>query len=159
MQSYSVDIDPQQIVRWITAEHKAAPSKYKITARRSVEPRELPGRKELRLGDDERDTMSETATIATLQIAPARPSDGWLLTIVIEDEIGPSASEGTETVDEEEQEIDVDVFQEEFLNPGRGNANVIAEVTGPSGKTRLTRILNNIEKNRHVSTAPSRRAG
>jgi len=46
------------------------------------------------------------ATIATLEIAPAHTSDGWLLTVTVEDEIGPRASgEGTTT--EAEQQIDL----------------------------------------------------
>ena len=150
MQSYPVDIEPNQVVQWIMAERRAAPSKFRIIARRALETRELPERKELRLGDEERENLSETATVATLQIAPAHPSDGWLLTDVVEDEIGPSASEEAEMT-EEEQEIDVDVFYNEFIHPGRGNVSVFAEVAEPAGKARLARLINSIEKDRHAS--------
>ncbi|RNJ48107.1 hypothetical protein [Methylocystis hirsuta] len=150
MQSYPINIEPQQIVQWIMAERRAAPSKFRIIVRRALETRELPERKEVRLGDDERENLSETVTVATRQIAPAHPSDGWLLTVVVEDEIGPSASEEAEMT-EEEQEIDVDVFYNEFIHPGRGNASVFAEVAKPAGKARLARLINSIEKDRHAS--------
>lgn len=149
MQIYPIEIEPEQIVRWIIAEHRAAPSKFKIAARRATETHELPTRKELRLGDEERDDLSETATVATLEIASSRPTDGWLLTVKVEDEIGPRMADET-TMGEEEQEIDIGAFYNDFIRPGRGNANAIAEVDGAAAKARLTRMLQDIETNRHV---------
>ena len=52
---------------------------------------------------------------------------------------------------EEEQEIDVDVFYNEFIHPGRGNVSVFAEVAEPASKARLARLINSIEKDRHAS--------
>ena len=92
MESFPVDIDAEQIVRWIIAEQAAAPSTFKTTARRTTEVREIPARREFHLGDEEREDLSEVATIATLEIAPAHASDGWLLTVTVEDEIGPRVS-------------------------------------------------------------------
>ena len=85
MQTFPVDVDPEQVVRWIRAEHEAAPSTFKITARRTMEVREIPVRKETHFGDEEREDLSEVATIATLEIAPIHARDGWLLTVVVED--------------------------------------------------------------------------
>ena len=148
MKTYPVDIDSEQIFRWIRAEQKAAPTAFTITARRRSEVREIPVRKETHLGDEEREDLSEIATIATLEIAPANVSDGWLLTIIIEDEVGPRLSKGAMAT-AGEQRIDLGTFYKEFIRPGRGNANVIAEVTDPAAKARLTRLLNAIETNRH----------
>ena len=89
MEPFSVDIDPKQIVRWVIAEHRITPSSLKTVARRTTEERQIPARPELHLGDEEREDLREIATVATLEIAPAHPSDGWLMTIVVEDEIGP----------------------------------------------------------------------
>ena len=150
MQTYPIDIEPEQIVRLVIAELGASPSKFKMIARRSTEARELPTRKEFRLGDEELDNLSETTTVATLQVAPAHPSDGWLLTVVVEDEAGPRMPDEAETT-EEEREIAVDVFYDEFLRLGRGSANAFAEVESPAAKARLTRLLENVETNRHVS--------
>jgi hypothetical protein len=157
MQSYPIDIDAQQVVRWIMAERRAAPSKYRINVSRAFDTGKLPERKELRLGDEERENLSETAIVATLEITAAHPSDGWLLTVVVEDEIGPTVPDESERV-EDEQEIGIDVFNEEFIRPGRGNVSVFAEVEGPTSKARLTRIINNIEKDQHASGRGGRRA-
>ena len=148
MQTYPVDIDPEQIVRWVMAEHQAAPSTLRILARRTTEVRDIPVRRESHLGDEEREDLSEIATIATLEIAPIHASDGWLLTVVVEDEAGPRVPEKG-TVVEGEEEIDLGTFYDEFIRPGRGSANVVAEVESPAAKTRMTRLLNTIERNRH----------
>jgi hypothetical protein len=62
-----------------------------------------------------------------LEIGPAHASDGWLLTVVVEDEAGPRLPD-RETRIEGEQQIDVASFYRQFIRPGRGLATVTAEV-------------------------------
>jgi len=158
METYPVDIDPAQIVRWVKAESETAPSTFKIAARRSREVREIPVRSELHLGDEEREDLSEIATVATLEIAPRNASEGWLLRVVVEDEIGPRIAEGAVSGGEEQQ-IDLGTFYNEFIRPGRGSANVVAEVDGPEATAHVSRLLGTIEKNRHSSDHdPSKRS-
>jgi len=121
MEAYPVDIDPGQVVRWLKAENAAAPGTFRITATRRREIREIPIRRETHLGDEEREDLREIATIATLEIAPIHASDGWLLSVVVEDEVGPGISDGA---GEGEQRIDLGTFDREFIRPGRGSANV-----------------------------------
>lgn len=149
MESYPVDLDAGQILRWVMAEQRTAPSAFRLTARRATEVQEIPLRKELRLGDEEREDLREIATIATLEIAPFHTHDGWRLTIVVEDEAGPQLSERTAAVAGGDEEIDPGVFYEEFIHPGRGTANVTAEVDDSAAKARLTSLLARIETNRH----------
>ena len=106
-------------------------------------------------GDEEREDLTEIATIATLEIAPAHASEGWLLAVVVEDEVGPRMpNEGGVTGGE--QQIDLGTFYNEFIRPGRGSTNVTAEVEGPAAQGRLTRLLNTIESNRHTSDRGAR---
>lgn len=149
MQTYPLDIDPEQLVRWVIAERKTNPVSFRTVARQATEVRTIPLRKEFRLGDEEREDLSEVATIATLEIAPAHASDGWLLTVVVEDEVGPPDSE-TAAV-EGEQQIDIDTFYDRFIRPGRGIANVVAEVRDSAAQARVERLLEAIEQNRHQS--------
>jgi hypothetical protein len=151
MQTYPLDIDPKQLVRWIKAECEAAPSTFRITARRAREVRAIPGGKETHLGDAEREDLSEIATIGTLEIAPVHASDGWLLSVVVEDEIGPRISDG-DVEPGAEQQIDLGAFYNDFIRPGRGTANVTADVADPAAKARVTRLLNEIETDRHGAT-------
>jgi hypothetical protein len=149
MPSYPVDIDPEQVVRWIRAEIKAKPSPLMVTARRSIDVKEIPLRKEIHLGDEEREDFSEIATIATLEIAPAHASDGWLLTVEVENEAGPHISD-TGTAVETEQGIDLNAFHRELVRSG-GTANVTADVESPEGQARVADLLDRIERNYHGS--------
>ena len=148
MATYPVDIDPGQVTRWLKAECEVAPPTFKISATRRQEAREIPVRAETHLGDVEREDLTEIATIATLEIAPVHAEDGWLLSVVVEDEVGPRLSNGS-AGGEAEQQIDFGTFYEEFIRPGRGNATVTAEVTDPAAKEHLDRLLQAIETNRH----------
>ena len=154
MESFAVDVDPGQIVRWTMAERSTVPSTLKTIARRRTELREIPARSEYHLGDEEREDLTEVATIGTLEIAPAHEGDGWLLTVTVEDEIGPRAA-GDSAEIEAEQQIDLGTFYNEFIRPGRGIANVVAEVAGPSARRDVTRLLASIERNQHAVERPS----
>ncbi len=82
MQDYPIDFKPEQVVRWLVAEQRTAPSKFKVVATRHAEPRELPTANQLPLGDEGCADLSETVMIATLQIALAVPG--------VRDKIDPS---------------------------------------------------------------------
>jgi len=148
MEIYPVDIDPEQVVRWIKAEREAAPTTFRIAARRTRGLRQIPVGSRTHLGDEEREDLSEIATIATLEIAPAHASDGWLLTVIVEDEVGPHVFDAGAAA-EDEQQIDFGTFYKQFIRAGRGNATVTAEVADPAAKARMTRLLGAIETNRH----------
>lgn len=149
MESLEVDVDPEQIVRWVMAERKSAPRSLKTSARRVTEVREIPARRDFHLGDEECEDLSEVATIATLEISPAHEPGGWLLTVTVEDELGPRGSgDGAELG--VERQIDLGTFYNEFIRPGRGIANVVAEADTPSARLHLARLLETIERNQHA---------
>ncbi len=75
MESFEIDIDPGQIVRWVMAERNKAPSSLRTNARCVTEVREIPPRREYHLGDEERQDLIEAATIGTLEITPAHERD------------------------------------------------------------------------------------
>ncbi|MCK3779412.1 hypothetical protein MZK49_22170 [Ensifer sesbaniae] len=145
MEPYAVDIDPKQIVRWIRDEDHATPDKFRIVAGRTSEHRAIP-LDDARLGDEEREDLTEIATVATLEIAPVPASDGWVLTVTVEDEIGPRPAGGGM------REIDITSFYDQFLRTGRGTASVGAEVDGAEGEARLNRLLDAAATNRHPAS-------
>ncbi len=153
MDPFPVDIAPEQIVRWVRTECNTVPAAFRISARRTREVRKIPLRSEYRFGDQEREDLHETATIATLDIAPGHGADGWLLSVVVEDEVGPQVFGGAFGHDED-QEIDLDTFYRVFVRPDRGCASVVAEVDGPAAQARLTGLLEKIETNRHTADRP-----
>jgi hypothetical protein len=143
-----IDIEPEQIVRRLVAEHKAAPSLLRFDARRGVEVRDIPPRPELHLGDEEREDLREVATVATLEVTPAHASDGWILKITVEDETGPRVSSDAAS----EQKIDLGTFYQEFIRSGRGIATASAEVQDPAAEYHLKVLLDAILVNRHPVT-------
>ena len=149
MPTYPLDLDPGQIVRWLVDEHKGSPSAFKISARRAVDVREVPDRAELHLGDEEREDLSEVETIATLEISPARASDGWLIKVVVDDEVGPRLPDRDASI-EGEQQIDLGTFYRQFIKPGRGVATATAEMLDAEAERRLTHLLDSISTNRHA---------
>ena len=76
--------------------------------------------------------------------------DGWLLTVTVEDEIGPRVSgDGVDAA--VEQQIDLGTFYNELIRSGRGIASVVAEADSPAARQDLTRLLKTIERNQHVA--------
>ena len=148
METYAVDIDPAQVVRWIQEECETAPSTFRALAKRKWEAREIPVSADTRFGDVEREDLTEIATVATLDLAPAHAGDGWQLSIVVEDELAPRFANG-DASGEPEQEITLETFYEEFIRPGRATANVVAAFENPAGKAHLANLIEAIETNRH----------
>jgi hypothetical protein len=68
--------------------------------------------------------------------------------VVVEDEAGPRVPEEGAAQGGEE-EIDLDTFYDEFIRPGRGSANVVAEFEDSAAERRLADLLGMIERNRH----------
>jgi hypothetical protein len=75
--------------------------------------------------------------------------------VIVEDEVGPRIPEEG-AAEEGEEEIDLNTFYDEFIRPGRGSANVIAEADDPSAERRLAALLGTIEKNRHAADRAGR---
>jgi hypothetical protein len=147
IEPFPVDIDPKQIVHWVIAEHRVSPSALKTMARRTNEVRPIPARADLHLGDEEREDLREVATIATLEITPAHPSD-WRMTIAVEDEIGPRGP-GRGTMVEDDQEIDLETFDSLFIRTERGTATVVAQADDAAAEARLSGLLASIETDPH----------
>lgn len=148
MPTYPIDIDPEQIVRWLVAEHKATPSALKINVRRVIDVREVPAEPRFHLGDEEREDLNEVETTATLEVAPAHASDGWLLKVIVSDEAGPRILDRESSVGTEQQ-IDLGTFYQQFIKPGRGIATTSAEVKNRAAEQRLEEFLNSISTDRH----------
>jgi len=145
VESYPIDVDPEQVVRWLMAEQAAGSLRLRLSARRLAEVRRIPLQAEFHLGDEEREDLSEIAMIGTLEVAPLHASDGWRLTVVAEDESRPRVVHARSS----EQSIDLDTFYREFLWRGRGTASIEAEVDGPEGEAHLARLIDAIETNSH----------
>ena len=155
VESFPVDIDAAQVVRWLMTERAATRTALTTTVRCVTEVRKIPMRSEFHLGDEEREDLSEVATIATLEIAPMHERERWLLTVTVEDEIGPRMPSNGFDLGTEHQ-IDLGTFYNKFIRPGRGIANVVARADSPSARAKLNYLLSAIERDQHVAERTSR---
>ena len=80
-ETYPVDIDPGQIVRWITAECEAAPQSFRSQQRARKKCKSFLVQKRLIWAMKSVKDLSEVTSIAMLEIAPSDESDGWLLRV------------------------------------------------------------------------------
>jgi hypothetical protein len=153
--TYPIDIDPEQIVRWLVAEQKVTPSLFRLDARVVNEVRDIPARPEYHLGDEERENLSEVDTIATLEVKSAHPSEGWTLMVNVEDEAGPRVM-NQEVGTSSERRIDLGSFYHQFIRSGRGIATATAEVQDAAGERHLKELLDAILVDRHPALATIR---
>jgi hypothetical protein len=147
--TYPIDIEPEQIVRWLMEEQKTTPSLFRFDARQGSEVCSIPERADLHLGDEEREDLSEVTTTAILEVTPAHRSDGWTLTITVQDDTGPHPSGDKAT----EQQLDLGAFYRQFIRRGRGVTTVTAEVDGAPAERHLNELLDAILVDRHPATA------
>jgi hypothetical protein len=147
MEGYPVEIDPEQVVRWLMIERERSPSSLIVEARRVTETRQIQDWPEIRLGDEEREDLRDKATIAVLDVSPRHADEGWRMTISVEDEVRPSDSDESE---EEEEPIDLDTFYLDYIRAGRGTVGIIAEIDGRDGEGHLRYLLKSIETNAHA---------
>ncbi|MBD1544906.1 hypothetical protein [Roseibium aggregatum] len=152
MRTYSLDIDPEQLVLWTRTELGERPSRLTVAASCRREVRAFDKRQEFRFGDAESEDLAEVAIVAALEISPAVSKDGWSISVLIEDETGLRIpDEGSDGGDEE---MDLETFFGTFIRPDRGTVYVTANVEDAAAQARLTRLLGNVLENRHRGSNP-----
>ena len=148
METYPVDIAPEQVVRWLMAEGRLHAFNLLVNATRSFEPGELTGEAGRRLDEEEREEVSEISEVGLLEVMPRQKPHIWTLRIRVEDDIGPRMPED-EPVPDTEEELDIPTFYEEFIKAGRGLAEVSVEVDSPAAKASFNKVLEAILTDRH----------
>jgi hypothetical protein len=160
MEGYPVDIDidPEQVVRWLISERQRGGSGLDIGAWRLNRGRPIEPRLEDRFGDEEREDLRGEATVAQLVIAPSHAGEGWRITISAEVELEPIVP-GEDSTEDEREPIDLDSFYLDFVRSGRATISVAAEAESTEAEGHLDRFLNAIETNAHVPEGISHKAG
>jgi len=151
MESIAIDLAPEQIVRWLMDENRRDACDLLINATRSYRTGELSDEERGSLDDGEEAGLSESCEVGILEVRPRREPHRWVLRIRVEDDIGPRVPED-ESVVEEEEEIDLDAFYEEFIKGNRGTAEATAEVDGAAGKASINEFLGAMLKDLHGRT-------
>ena len=148
MEPYPVDLEAEQLVHWLLDEERRHAHDLLVRATRSFQPSALGAGEEERLGDAEREDLSEITEEGLLEVMPRRRPSLWTLRIRVADDIGPRLPED-EPAPATEEEIDLATFYEEFIKADRGLAEVTAEAESPAAKASLTKLLEAILADRH----------
>jgi hypothetical protein len=148
VETYPIDIAPDQVVRWLMVEGRLPAFDLLVSATRSFGTGELTGGASRRLGDEEREEVSEISEVGVLEVMPRQKPHIWTLRIRVEDDIGPRLPED-EPVPETEEELDLPTFYEEFIKADRGVAEVSLDAESPAAKAKATRVLNAILTDQH----------
>jgi hypothetical protein len=148
LETYPIDIAPEQIVRWLMVEGRLRAFDLLVSATRSFEPGALIGGASRRLGEEEREEVSEVSEVGLLEVMPRQRPHIWTLRVRVEDDIGPRLPED-EPVPETEEELDLPTFYEEFIKADRGLTEVSVEVDSPAAKASFNRVLDAILTDRH----------
>ena len=148
MESYPLDIDPEQVVLWLLKEQRAGGGKYQVAAWRAYEAPEVANRERAGLGDEEREELNDVLEVGVLEVTPPPGAARWTLRLRFEDDVGARLPED-EPVPEGEEAIDLETFYTTFVQPPRGTMEVGVEVESPAAKGAFTRVLNAIRRDRH----------
>ncbi|MGE0575206.1 MAG: hypothetical protein AB7F22_02525 [Reyranella sp.] len=160
MESYlvNIDIDPEQVVRWLMVERQRGGSGLDVSAWRFNRRCPIEPRVEDRFGDEEREDLSDEVTVARLEIAPTHAGEGWRVVVAVEVELEPIVP-GQDSAEDERAPIDLDTFYLEFIRSGRGTASVTAEAESTEAEAHLVEFLRAVETNAHVPAGRRARPG
>ena len=147
METYPVDLEASQIVRWLIDEQRRGTLQFNVTATRSYVVEAFERADLDQMGEDAAD-LNDVLAIATLEVRPANGKNGWVLRIRVEDRIGPRLPEDEDAPDGEE-EIDLQTFEADFIKPDPDAAEVTLEAENAHAKASFTRIFNHMLRNEH----------
>ncbi len=150
METYPVDLDASQIVRWLIEEQRRGTLQLDVAATRSYVVEEFERADLNQIGEDVAD-LNDVLAIGTLEVRPHNEKNGWLLRIRVEDRFGPRLPEDEDAPDGEE-EIDLQTFEADFIAPERGEAEVLLEAENAQAKASFTRLFNHMLRNEHRSS-------
>lgn len=154
MDTYPLDLDAQQIVRWLIEEQKRGALGLDVLATRSYVLEDLDKGEWQRMGTGENEAVNDILAVGALEVRPRGQKNGWVLRVRVEDRIGPRLPED-EDAPEDEEEIDLETFQAEFIKPERGTVEVLLDAEDAAAKARFTNLFKHMLLDEH--RAASRR--
>lgn len=154
MESFPVDIDPEQLVRWLMVERRRGGSGLEIRAWRVNESHPVDSRLEDRLGDEEREDINDETTVARLEISPAHAAEKWRIVISVETEIQPIDPD-QDSPDDDEEPIDLETFYLDFLRSPSTTTTIAAQAESAEAERHLRRFLGAVEADAHVPEGAS----
>ncbi len=149
METYPIDLEASQIVRWLIDEQRRGTLELDVAATRSYVVEEFERADLNQIGEDVAD-LNDVLAIGALEVRSHNGKNGWVLRIRVEDRFGPRLPEDEDAPDGEE-EIDLQTFEADFIAPERGEAEVLLEAENAQARANFTRLFNHMLRNEHRS--------
>jgi hypothetical protein len=155
--SYAIDIAAEQVVRWLLDEQRSGRLPVEVrTSRRYVsEPLERP--ESVGLGDEDQADLGDVVAVGILELSPPPGKNGWMLSIRMEDPLGPRTPDD-EPVPEGEEEIDLETFQADFIAPGRATEDVTLDAGTKRARAHFEALFADLLLDRHAAGRSKRRS-
>jgi hypothetical protein len=155
--AYPVDIAAEQVVRWLLDEQRSGPLPVEIRATRRYVSEPLDRPEDVGLGDDDQADLGDVLAVGILEVSPPPGKNGWVLSIRIEDPLGPRTPED-EPVPEGEEEIDLETFEAEFNAPGRATDEVTLDAETAEARAHFEALFADLLRDRHAARRSKRRS-
>ena len=156
MPTYPVDIAAEQVVRWLLEEQRSGylPVEVRATRQYVIEPLDRP--EDVGLGNEDQADLGDVLAVGILEVSPPPGKNGWLLSIRIEDPLGPRTPDD-EPVPEGEEEIDLETFESEFITPGRATEEMTLDAGTAEARAHFEALFADLLRDRHAVGRAGRR--
>ena len=138
MDEYQVDIHPSDVLGWVRDDAARRTPRLLVGASKEYRVDTDFDRQEAGIGDDE--DVALVTTVGTLTVTPLRGRRGWVLRVRSEDNIG-LRSTPEEGDAEDDDDLPIDAFVEQFLTPARPDVDVTVVAEDADAWRRFQRWL------------------
>lgn len=148
METYPVDLEASQIVRWLIEEKRRGKLDLNVAATRSYVAEDFEEADLSQFSDADAADLSDVLAVGLLEVRPPNGKNGWVLKIRVEDRIGPRLPDD-EDAPEGEEEIDLETFEAGFIAPDPDAAEVTLEAENAHAQADFIKIFNHMLRNEH----------
>ena len=143
MEEYAVDILPGEIVDWAREDARKKTPRLFVRASREYATEADFDRTEFGIGEGEEVTL--VSVHGLLEVSPREHPGGWTLQLRAEDVVGLFPS-GAEEDYENESDMPLEAFEEEFLFPEKGEVEAVVQAEDEEAWARFESWLAEMRK-------------
>jgi hypothetical protein len=154
--TYPVDIAAEQVVRWLLEEQRSGYLPVEVRATRQYVSEPLDRPEDVGLGDEDKADLGDILAVGILEVSPPPGKNGWMLSIRMEDPLGPRRPED-EPVPEGEEEIDLQTFEADFISSSRATEDITLDAETAEARAHFEALFADLLRDRHAAVRAGRR--
>lgn len=145
MDEYAVDILPGAVLRWARADAAQTAPQFWIQASKQYTAETDFDREDHGIGESEAEDLTVVSIHGLLELSPRHGPGGWTLQLRADDDVGliPGGEEGGY---EDEGDMPIDAFEEQFLLPEKGEVEVVVQAEDDAAWGRFQDWLAGVRK-------------